>query len=150
MWFCGGSGSFDGGSSFVDPGERTPFETEYAIAYRADDVDGKLGAANWFLRPEGEKALAADEKWRPSIHMPRWASRITLEINHVRIERLQDISRDDIDAEGTPDEYLAGYTDVQLGFRDLWDSIQLQRRDPGGLSWENNPWVWVVQFRNVT
>lgn len=89
--------------------------------------------------------------WRPSIHMPRWASRITLEITGIRVERLQEISEEDAKAEGVDsieccvsgdpeapheDRYVAG-------FHHLWESIN----GPG--SWEANPWVWVVEFRRL-
>lgn len=91
---------------------------------------------------EGERG-----KWRPSIFMPRWASRITLEITGVRVERLQDISHEDALAEGAKDEDAGSYgfpvTSYAIGnFRLLWDSINAKR----GYSWESNPWVWVIEF----
>ena len=96
--------------------------------------------------------------WRPSIHMPRWASRITLEITSVRVERLQDISEADSQAEGaTPipdhcdhvrlscaDIGCSGPQPYRVGFRSLWQSIN------GPASWDANPWVWAVEFRKVT
>lgn len=84
--------------------------------------------------------------WRPSIHMPRWASRITLEITSVRVERLCDISPDDCIAEGAwPIEQreLGRGHEAVAAFRILWESIN----GPG--SWAINPWVWVVEFRRV-
>ena len=94
-------------------------------------------------------------KWRPSIFMPRWVSRITLEITDVRVERLQDISEADAIAEGV--EYLpdvggwrcymnerGGYTYAVTSYRSLWESIN----GPG--SWAANPWVWVIGYRRVT
>lgn len=81
--------------------------------------------------------------WRPSIHMPRWASRITLEVTSVRVERLQDISRGDAMAEGCPFPNLAQGDDPRRWYAHLWDEIN----GPG--SWEANPWVWVVEFRTV-
>lgn len=106
-------------------------------------------------------------RWRPSIHMPRWASRITLEIAGVRVERLQDISEADAIAEGIergvgfPGWYrypLPGDSEglaesgrlgkvptafPKLAYRALWESIN----GPG--SWDANPWVWVVEFKTV-
>lgn len=101
-------------------------------------------------------------KWRPSIHMPRWASRITLEVVSVRVERLQDISDDDAVAEGVKDlchcgdyvqdhGYHSGHGAVSMPgyardeFSGLWDSINAKR----GYSWESNPWVWVIEFKRV-
>ena len=82
---------------------------------------------------------------RPAIFMPRAASRITLEITSVRVERLQDISEADAKAEGvalknSPAAFLTSYV---RGFRDLWESIN----GPG--SWAANPWVWRVEFRRL-
>lgn len=82
------------------------------------------------------------DKWRPSIHMPRWASRLTLEITDVRVERLQDISEDDAECEGvtpaTPPEQTGARH--KPAFRHLWEDIN------GEESWSANPWVWVVEF----
>lgn len=91
--------------------------------------------------------------WKPSIHMPRWASRITLEITGVRVERLNAISQEDAHAEGLE---LTGwrptYSDPDSGgevmtpydnFAELWSSIY------GEESWQANPWVWVIEFKRV-
>lgn len=95
-------------------------------------------------------AYAADGEdgpFRPSIHMPRWASRITLEIVSVRVERLQEISNNDAISEGIvcvwrgdngPHEF-----DQVPHFRFLWESIN------GKGSWDKNPWVWVIGFRRI-
>ena len=90
---------------------------------------------------------AADRRWRPSIHMPRWASRITLEITEVRVERLNDISESDAEAEGI--DFLRRVPDVDETqtarelFECLWESIA------GSGSWVANPWVWVVNFKRI-
>lgn len=84
-------------------------------------------------------------KWVPSIHMPRWASRLTLEITGVRVERLRDLSEDDAKSEGiTPPSggVLPGW-EYRINFRDLWMSIY------GADNWETNPWVWVIEFKVV-
>lgn len=95
---------------------------------------------------------AAGVGWFPSIHMPRWASRILLEVTDVRVERLQEISEADAEAEGItasekfPDCYMtpAGdYAAPKVAFQRLWESIN------GDGSWEANPWVWVVEFRMI-
>lgn len=87
-------------------------------------------------------------KWRPSIHMPRAASRITLEITGVGVERLQNISEADAIAEGVdydPEDCpFAGTRTAVDAYRSLWELIN----GPG--SWGTNPWVWVVEFRSVS
>ena len=89
-----------------------------------------------------------DEKWRPSVHMPRWASRITLEITDVRVQRLQEISGIDAKAEGVsvPAHIPQDGADLDWArreFQSLWNSIH------GPDAWEQNPWVWAYTFRRV-
>ncbi|WP_425537047.1 hypothetical protein [Klebsiella pneumoniae] len=84
---------------------------------------------------------ATPEKWTPSLHMPRWASRILLEITGVRVERLRSMNQDDARAEGVI--AASGPMDAGLAFRELWDSIY------GEESWKANPWVWVIEFKRV-
>lgn len=103
--------------------------------------------------------------WRPSIFMPRWASRITLEITDISVERLQDITEEDAIAEGIhlcagidEEGYTHGYhwgpvSDAELlfnsaadAYRKLWDSINGQKP---GKTWNDNPWVWVIEFKEV-
>ena len=92
--------------------------------------------------------------WRPSIHMPRWASRITLEITGVRLEQLKSISEEEARSEGVArlregfwKHYQPGWTQHQLSargsFATLWDSIY------GSGEWDRNPWVWVVEFNRI-
>ncbi len=79
--------------------------------------------------------------WKPSIHMPRWASRINLEITNVRVERLKDISEEDAKAEGCVNSlHLQGGRFANENFAWLWQSIY------GEESWFANPWVWVIEF----
>ena len=100
-------------------------------------------------------------RWRPSIHMPRWASRITLEITNIRVERLQEITEEDAWLEGCekgiptdnggffPKEQQInehssiGWDCARDWFIDFWDSIN--KKYP----WQSNPWVWVIEFRRV-
>lgn len=90
------------------------------------------------------------DRWEPGIHMPRWASRLLLEITAIRVERLNDISRHDAIAEGGPPSHRSidrisaqfGYPDFSRSwFGQLWESIN------GEGSWKENPWVWVVEFK---
>jgi len=88
--------------------------------------------------------------WKPSIFMPRWASRITLEVTAVRVERLQEISGKDAQQEGFPWHGIGatlqfGYRPPLTWFSDLWDSLNAKR----GYGWSNNPWVWCISFRKI-
>jgi hypothetical protein len=95
------------------------------------------------------KAAPEDVRWRPSIHMPRWASRITLRITDIRVERLQDISEDDARAEGCPypAEWAGKFVDrdetAKTWFKSLWNKIN----GPG--AWDESPWVWVISFERA-
>ncbi|HDU4418954.1 TPA: hypothetical protein RFT07_002437 [Klebsiella aerogenes] len=144
-----------------------------AVAYRADgdvyslmddesflDEDGafnydeprvtKYHFAAWYSDLIG----GIEGDWRPSIHMPRWASRILLEITEVRVERLREISQADAEAEGVGKlkkgfwkNYQPGWTEFQLtargSFATLWKSIY------GDESWYADPWVWVIEFKRI-
>lgn len=85
----------------------------------------------------------------PSIHMPRWASRLTLELTDVRVERVQDISEADAQREGwdisnLPEGHCYDCTHhARDWFHGLWDSINAKQ----GFGWDTNPWVWVIEFR---
>jgi hypothetical protein len=130
------------------PSNHVPFGTR--ADYLADTPDAR-GEGFW--------------KWKPSIHMPRWASRITLEITAVRVERLQAISESDARAEGVdwvaPDPYgevwdderedpsqvgysSAGASFARDNFRRLWGKINGKSHP-----WESNPWVWVCEVRKA-
>lgn len=108
-----------------------PIEYDYAATYQHGYRLGDL---------IGEK-----KKWKPSIHMPRIASRITLEITGVRVERLQNISEADAKAEGAPWAACGAPQEGshKAGFAQLWEFIN------GPESWAANPWVWVVKFKRM-
>ena len=118
----------------------------------------------FLLENDGRDGLGKDgkQKWRPSIFMPRWASRINLEITDIRVERVQDIDEMGALEEGTPTEYFkkvhGTYKEshqtttgefisgsARDAFSRLWDSINAAR----GYSWESNPWVWVIDFKVI-
>lgn len=117
----------------------TPDSPLQRYAYGADSPPGSAS-------DEARKDFGL--KWRPSIHMPRAASRLLLEITAVRVERLNDISYEQARAEGYPAgrEAETGGSDMDawLWFRSLWEEIA----GPG--SYADNPWVWVVEFKRVT
>lgn len=116
--------------------------SEYWLTYRADNKKVLYRTAyiddfeNW------------PNKWRPSIFMPRWASRITLEIVSVRVERINQITEEDARAEGAPTLTAVaqgGKQSHQLGFMVLWNDINGKR----GFGFDVNPWVWVIEFKKV-
>jgi hypothetical protein len=100
------------------------------------------------------KEHIVEGRWRPSIHMPKSRARIWLQITSIKVERLQDISEDDAIAEGIDGaEDRMGYKDYldqnsatfhpKLSFESLWESIN------GAESWDSNPWVWVIEFKQI-
>lgn len=130
---------------FGKPGDRIWVRETWAEA-GASAPDLKLYRANYpeHVPSHYENVPPADEiRWTPSIHMPRWASRITLEITGVRVERLNDISECDAKAEGAPTECTLIGDKHYPGFRSLWKSIY------GDDSWQANPWVWVIEFKRI-
>lgn len=154
---------------YGQPGDRLWVRESFAdlrgtgIEHRPDP-DGPL--QRYAFAADSPPGSASDEarkdfgiKWKPSIHMPRSACRILLEITAVRVERLQNISEEQALAEGIDLERLAdsqerydmvadhnmtGRPTAGGAFRDLWASIN------GIESWDANPWVWVVEFKRVT
>ena len=106
--------------------------------YRADfkDVNGYY----WSSIASDPK----DVKWKPSIYMPRWASRINLEITEIRVERVQEIRGWDCISEGCP-KIEASTGLARQWFTTLWDSLNAKR----GYGWESNPWVWVISFKRT-
>ncbi len=114
--------------------DPTPFEKPEFCVYKADGV------------PAPEFYDADDELhccWRPSIHMPRWASRILLEITNVRVERLKSISDGDALREGCSTADMKSGDCVADVFARLWALIY------GAESWNANPWVWVIEFKRA-
>jgi hypothetical protein len=103
-------------------------------AYKADYNKAQIGD------------IVPEPKWNPSIHMPRAAARIFLKVTDVRIERLQDITEDGAKAEGITYPIADASLNVvkdgyKLRFSDLWNDLYK--------NWDENPWVWVVEFRKV-
>ncbi|HCL6769505.1 TPA: morphogenetic protein [Enterobacter hormaechei] len=122
------------------------FDFEQMEAYQEDSSKFKKPEFCVY-KADGKRApefLDADDNlhcgWRPSIHMPRWASRITLEITGVRVEQLNDISEEDARSEGISGSSVR---DVKEAYAALWRSIY------GSDSWRANPWVWVIKFKRI-
>jgi hypothetical protein len=121
-------------------------------------ADGPSGCLYRADHHTGLERRDGDQKWKPSIHMKRVDSRITLEITNVRVERLNEISEEDAGAEGAGEIEVPGIEYGPFGdpvqpkncsandrdrFRHLWQTIN------GPDSWSLNPWVWVVEFRKI-
>jgi hypothetical protein len=155
-------------SPYGEPGDRLWVRETWACHFATNDqkprdIDPELWSVRYFaddfIRPakmDGSLAqLNQCTKRRPGMFMPRWASRVTLEVTGVRVERLQDITRADAKAEGlkhvtdggtpygVPGMANTWFADPRLSYRALWETIN----GPG--SWEANPWVWVVEFRRL-
>jgi hypothetical protein len=147
---------------YGQPGDRLWVREAWARTYVAQ------AGQEWIVYREGDSRTDYGGPWKPSIHMPRAASRILLEVTGVRIERLQDISEADAYAEGVEPEIVPvccgephredhGVLGVETyccgspiedekavpAYRTLWESIN------GAGSWDVNPWVWVVEFRRI-
>ncbi|OVV33149.1 hypothetical protein [Klebsiella pneumoniae] len=121
------------------PVDDTQYGGEKWVDYRATPRYEATHPAGWDSAPNDTEAL----KWRPSIHMPRWASRILLEITDVRVERLKSISDGDAIREGCSIADMKSGDCVADVFARLWASIY------GAESWNANPWVWVIEFKRV-
>ena len=123
---------------------------EAARIYRAscEQKPGNYGLwsipGDAFWKPHTDD-MQYEGAWVPSIHMPRWASRITLEITGVRVERLASITDEDAGKEGYPADPtpFGGRMDKWLWFRQLWDGIYPEQ------SFKHNPWVWVIEFKRI-
>ena len=141
----------------IHDGDEDPIVCPYGVPgdwlwvretwWHNDSIPGRDGIC---YRADGEMPSYMDgEPWRPSIHMPRWASRILLEVESVRVERLQEISEADAVDEGYAGTGLGTLISAdeidsaRETFAQEWDSLNAKR----GYGWDTNPWVWVVTFR---
>lgn len=120
-------------------GSRAWVRETWADTSREDKRHPYSYRADWSAEDDANR----DFKWRPAIFMPRRASRITLEITGVRVERLQDITEEDAKAEGALPLVHLKTLSHRKGFRLLWSRIH----GPG--SWERNEWVFVIAFRRL-
>lgn len=167
FWLCAWDGDEHNGtelhhstitSPYGLPGERMWVrETWYYDKPRDAFCEEWFDPQAMYFRADGEFlaqipacADLGDPRWRPSIHMPRWASRITLENTGVRVERVQDISESGAFEEGcTGDGYSIcadSFAIARQEFEQTWNTINAKR----GYGWDANPLVWVVEFRDVT
>lgn len=136
---------------YGQPGDRLWVRETFSDVYGAGgDEDRRKREAMY--RADGETdPYVIGYRWTPSIHMPRWASRILLEIVSVRVEQLHECSEVDARAEGVTisDDHKRGYCAGESlpptirAYRDLWESIN------GAGSWAANPWVWVIEFKRA-
>lgn len=154
--------------TWMDAGKEIPGSKHGEIWYKANDCE--------------EYAISCEPrecrpKWKPSIHMPRWASRIQLRVKDVRVERVQDISEEDARSEGVRPNWcgeLSGWDPDEHGFmcqegirhwekypesdwdggyhrtgKEAFESLWDSINEKRGFGWEKNPWVWVVEFERI-
>jgi hypothetical protein len=114
-------------------------DAEFRVIENTPEAGERWGELYNYRKKKGAKV--------PSIHMPRWASRITLEVKRVWVEWVQEITVDDVYAEGL-ERQETDFEELNCGerFRRLWDSINAKR----GFGWDENPWVWCVEFEVAT
>jgi hypothetical protein len=143
---------------YGQPGDRLWVRETWGVAPPVELSVIEKMRADWVIYRADGGLFDRQQRWRPSIHMPRWASRITLEIMNVRVERLQGISEEDAKAEGItelapdmfdvdlpPEQDDSPHPTARDAFENLWDSINAER----GYGWEANPWVWVIEFKRL-
>lgn len=126
---------------YGQPGDRLYVRESFSYTHGCGMAD--VGTPIWYWA-DGNPKHGDWTRPKPSIHMPRWACRIVLEIVGVRVERLHLISRGDAMEEGCPFPNMAGEDDPRQWFLELWESIN------GPESCAANPWVWVVEFKRVS
>lgn len=138
-------GFFGWGVQYRADGKGRQVEKQEHIKYLKDKAE-RTG----IIEPgPHSKAKGETGKWAPSIHMPQWASRLTLRVVDVRVERVQNISDKDVIAEGVEYPPPGGWEhrlDVtpQMVFKELWDDTNSHRLDEYG--WDADPWVWCISF----
>lgn len=137
------------GCQYGKPGDQLWVRETWGL-HDTQPVDGQENATIYYRATDGEAHSLRYQLWRPSIYMPRWASRIMLEITDVRVQRLQEISEEDATAEGCPGWYspsAEGNTDGCMPSEEyaaLWDSINGKTQP-----WASNPWVWCISFKRI-
>lgn len=151
------------------PLQEPYFEVDEGRGFMMDSEDGQFYALENFSRVQPRDVLyvretwakvpgtppyiykstfgAGERKWRPSIHMPKDAARLFLFVKHVRAERLQDITPQEIKAEGLDVIGLTKQMTVRA-WRDLWNST-IRKGDVQRYGWAANPWVWVIEFERT-
>ncbi|KKL63044.1 hypothetical protein LCGC14_2179100, partial [marine sediment metagenome] len=159
---------------FKPPGYKCPYgeigekmwvrETWAKVGDNEDDIHGSRYCGSYGSVYFKADYLPSDDhlKWKPSIFMPRWASRIDLEITDIRVERVQDIKERDCESEGIEvaesigdyagalwtartEKATFNFSNAQSAFQYLWDSINAKR----GYGWKVNPFVWVIDFKEI-
>ncbi|MFC4255419.1 hypothetical protein ACFOWT_08330 [Croceibacterium xixiisoli] len=139
------------------PGDRLYVREAWAplSACTHNDPGSQAAADNGFYKADDSTVEGEIDRWRPSIHMPRSASRMTLQVSEVRVQRLQDISEEDALAEGIgqygrffglPDaDWDAAELTAQAAFQRVWSSLHTAP----GTTWDDNPWIVVVTFEVI-
>lgn len=133
-------------------GQDFNLDPKYSLTCQEGRWRGPLSPCGTF-HPYYRADLAESQSgfWKPSIFMPRWASRLSLEVVSVRVERLQEMKHEDALAEGFKDKKHTGvgtvmHTTARNNFTHLWDELNEKR----GFGWDKNPWVWVIEFKRLS
>ena len=126
------------------PGDQLWVRETYWIDYEDNAIIYRADKNADIVDTNRNETGSAKYNWKPSIFMPRAASRITLEITGVRVERLQVITRGDAMSEGCPFPNIAQGKNPRQWYEQLWDQIN------GPDSWAANPWVWVIEFKKAS
>ena len=112
------------------------------------DVDSEVGIPDGYIYKADWQDGTESPKWRPSIHMPKEAARLFLLVENVRVERLQDITEEDAQADGVYPCYEKHLhydgREYRCSFEQLWDSLNAKRGHP--YTYSSNPWVWAIEF----
>ena len=128
---------------YGQPGDRLWVRETWGL-WDTEPKNGPELAKVFYRATHGDLYNLRHQLWRPSIFMPHWASRITIDVTGVRVELLKQITEHDVSSEGLSDWDIAKSCGVLNAWVDLWDSINGKK-----YPWKSNPWVWVIEFRRA-
>jgi hypothetical protein len=143
----GGDGAIHRIYPRYQPGDRLWVKESFLIDYESGESSHGQRSPDVYYRATDILTPWVKPSWKSGRFMPKWASRITLEVVRVRVERVQDICPDDVLAEGCPSMSTdEDFSEPTEWFADLWDSINEKR----GFGWDVDPWVWVIEFKRLS
>lgn len=124
---------------------KAPYQTGDILYVRETFI--QAAAHTFWYKADGKSWMSKDLLWKPSIHMPKEAARIWLKVTDVRVERLQEITTNQIEQEGVETEYphVLNGEEKKYAFQNLWNST-IKKSDLDRYGWDANPYVWVIEF----